>query len=101
MKLLFCSWMAEARQNCEQNQNHMIQRVSLDTGKANNWGQPHVVELHLFAGLGDKKKDEEILNSDRDTPLKAKVQEIPFAQDVGWMRPHPVTGFLICWRKQD
>jgi len=42
-----------------------------------------VVELHLFAGLGDKKKDEEILNSDRDTPLKAKVQEIPFAQDVG------------------
>lgn len=43
-----------------------------------------MVELHLSARLGDKNKDEEILNSDRDMPLKAKVQkEVPFGQDVG------------------
>lgn len=38
-----------------------------------------MVELHLPAGLGDKKKDE-----DRNMPLKAKVRkEIHFGQDDG------------------
>lgn len=31
-----------------------------------------MVKLHLSAGLGDKKKDEEILNSDRDMSLKVR-----------------------------
>lgn len=43
-----------------------------------------MVELGSSVGLGEKKKDEEFLNSDRDMTLQAKYWKvIPFGQDVG------------------
>lgn len=76
IKVLFCNQTAETQEYCEQNQNHTVQRFSLDTGKAYNWGQPHMVKLHLSVGLGEKKKDEEFLNSGRDMLLQAKYWKV-------------------------
>lgn len=36
IKVLFCNQIAETQEYCEQNQNHTVQRFSLDTGKAYN-----------------------------------------------------------------
>lgn len=35
-----------------------------------------MVKLHLSVGLGEKKKDEEFLNSDRDMLLQAKYWKV-------------------------